>query len=1047
MTRVRSPEALKACARWWVGFWVWILFFAACSSPPSSVHRDLPSKPILCGSLGTDRVINRSLGESEVDRYEVALTAGDSLLLEASQDDVDLVVRIAGPKDLQPSVFDSPTGTMAPERVCTVAGRTGTYVVDVSPYSGTGAYSLRVIHIRPATESDRSCANGATAFAAAQLAKSRTSQAQYAERAGRLWEAAGESMLAAIAWRQVGQIWLDRGESSHGISSLERATSLARNSAYQRLETSILNRLALAYRDSGDLANASKTLDRALRLARNSDDARGLAAALNNRGLLDEDLGEPFRAVDRYHEAIEIWRHENDPGELAQALVNLATVLAVLDHHDEALDALGEALNLARAESDREHEAAVLTAIGWTHYLRGEPDQGLAPLREALRLRRALQDRKSEAGVLDRLGTLLLATGDKREAERSYKASLRISRQMDLPGYRAATENNLGCLLAGTDRTQEARDFLTSALDYFQNSGDLKSWSHSEYCMARLARGQGDIDRALKHIRRSLAIVESLRERARTAGHHYQPIWLWQDYDELELNLLLDRHQARGDPQDLSAAFAVADRMKARTLHELVVLTRSGSQRAANQSLEAHSRRLHDRLSSLGVKREALLRNGLGHGTTEVDDEIRRVRLALEFVNAKVQVASRGTDGLRMPHPVSAAEAQRLLDARTVLLTYVLGSERSHLFALTQNSLKVFDLDSREVLESYADAFYHALEEGRKPRGQWRLLSAALGQILLPPEAIPKGVDRLMIAPEGMLHYVPFAALASPRGASSGEVADRLVLDEFEVLTIPSAAVLRALRMRRERSDPPSRAVAIFADPVFSAADPRLAQPEQEDQASGRAEALARSPSIRGITTDRLPEGPLPRLPGTADEAAAILAYAPPGSCLVRLGPEATKQAVLSTDLRPFRIVHFATHAWIDERFPELSGLVLSTVDDTGRGIDGSLYLHEIDGLHLRAELTVLSGCQTALGRRVRGDGLVGLTQGFFLAGSSQVLVSLWSLDDTAAAKLMGELYRRMLKGGETPAAALRHSQQWLRGQAEFRAPRFWAPFVLQGDG
>jgi CHAT domain-containing protein len=244
----------------------------------------------------------------------------------------------------------------------------------------------------------------------------------------------------------------------------------------------------------------------------------------------------------------------------------------------------------------------------------------------------------------------------------------------------------------------------------------------------------------------------------------------------------------------------------------------------------------------------------------------------------------------------------------------------------------------------------------------------------------------------------------------------------------------------------------VFADPVFSVDDLLARAAASPGAPAAPGEPAAASPPATGrpsraIVAERLPEGPLPRLPATAREAAAILARVPADLRLARLGPEATKQAVLGADLRPYRILHFATHAWIDERFPELSGLVLSTVDGSGRPIDGALYLHEIDRLELGADLVVLSGCQTALGRRVRGDGLLGLTQGFFHAGSSQVLVSLWSLDDTAAARLMDRFYGRMLERGETPAAALRHAQCWLRGQEDFVAPRFWAPFVLQGDG
>lgn len=1023
----------------------------ACGGAPPAENEGA-SLPLDRGELHAGGIYRGTLAEGAIDRYRVELAASDSLLFEVAQDEVDLIVRVAGPGDREPLSFDFPPLTMAPERVCRVAPRAGTATVDVAPYAGAGAYSLHVLHLRPATETDRLCARAAAAFVAAQAAQRSGEQLERTERAGRLWEAAGETLLAAVAWRRAGQLRLDQGESGRGIAGLERALALARESGNTRIETSVLNRLGLAYRDGGDLPRAADALDRALALARDGEDLRGTAAALTNGGLVDEAMGEPHRAVDRYREALDLWRREDDPGEIAQALVNLADVLGVLDHHDEALDALDEALLLAQMAGETDREATVFASIGWIHLLGGEPERALAPLSEALALRRANRDAKGEAGELDRLGTVLLGTGDLPAAEEAYRASLAISEAMDLPGYRAATENNLGCLLAETERSGGAADFLARSLAYYEDSSDPKSWSQAEYCLARLARHRGDPDRALGHVRRALGIVEDLRRRARAAGHHYKPIWLWQDYAELELALLLDRHRAGGDPQALAEAFAAADRMRARTLYELVVLTRGGAERAAGRVLEAHSERLEARLSALGAERSARLVAGSPPGPTgEIDTEIRRLRLALQFARAEMRAAARAAGELGMPRAVSAAEARRLLDRRTVLLTYVLGAERSHLLALTRDRLEAFELPPRRLLEDHAEGLYHALRGSRRAGGQWLLAAEALGRLLLPPAAIPSDVDRLMIAPEGMLHYVPFAVLGSPRASPDEVSAGRLVLDDFEVVTVPSAAVLAALRARREAREPAPKAVAVFADPVFTADDLRVGGPAvarpRADAAETAAGESGSAQVARAIVPDRLPEGPLPQLPATAVEAAAILARVPGDDSLARLGPEATKQAVLSADLRPYRILHFATHAWIDERFPELSGLVLSTVDHAGRPIDGALYLHEIDRLDLVADLTVLSGCQTALGRRVRGDGLLGLTQGFFHAGSSQVLVSLWSLDDVGAARLMDELYDRMLDRGETPAAALRHAQRWLRTQEGFEAPRYWAPFVLQGDG
>jgi CHAT domain-containing protein len=160
----------------------------------------------------------------------------------------------------------------------------------------------------------------------------------------------------------------------------------------------------------------------------------------------------------------------------------------------------------------------------------------------------------------------------------------------------------------------------------------------------------------------------------------------------------------------------------------------------------------------------------------------------------------------------------------------------------------------------------------------------------------------------------------------------------------------------------------------------------------------------------------------------------------------ASREAVLSGFLHRFRFIHFATHAVLDTAYPELSGLVLSLVDREGRPQNGFLRAHEISDLDLAADLVVLSACRTALGEEIRGEGLVGLTRAFVEAGAERVLVSLWQVDDRATAEIMRHMYREMVQEGLPPAAALRRSQLTLWRETDWRAPYYWAGFVVQGD-
>jgi CHAT domain-containing protein len=182
------------------------------------------------------------------------------------------------------------------------------------------------------------------------------------------------------------------------------------------------------------------------------------------------------------------------------------------------------------------------------------------------------------------------------------------------------------------------------------------------------------------------------------------------------------------------------------------------------------------------------------------------------------------------------------------------------------------------------------------------------------------------------------------------------------------------------------------------------------------------------------------------NEARAIEEVTIESERLIAKGFDASRARATDPALSRYRIIHFATHGILDRDNPELSAIVLSLVDRQGRPQDGYLRLHDIYNLNLPAELVVLSACDTGLGKEFKGEGLIGLTRGFMYAGAARVMASLWKVEDEPTAKLMRHFYRHMLRGGLPPAAALRQAQIALWQDTEWRAPYFWAAFVIQGE-
>ena len=190
----------------------------------------------------------------------------------------------------------------------------------------------------------------------------------------------------------------------------------------------------------------------------------------------------------------------------------------------------------------------------------------------------------------------------------------------------------------------------------------------------------------------------------------------------------------------------------------------------------------------------------------------------------------------------------------------------------------------------------------------------------------------------------------------------------------------------------------------------------------------------------------IPALPASRDEAESIVSVTPWRSSFQALGFAANRATITATDFGQFRVVHFATHGFVDYEHPELSGLVLSLVDEQGRPREGFLRMHDIYNLKLPVDLVVLSACSTGLGKEVRGEGLIGLTRGFMYAGARGVTASLWKVDDEATAELMKRFYEGMFKKGLTPAAALREAQLAMWQQQRWHVRIYWAAFVIQGQ-
>ena len=270
---------------------------------------------------------------------------------------------------------------------------------------------------------------------------------------------------------------------------------------------------------------------------------------------------------------------------------------------------------------------------------------------------------------------------------------------------------------------------------------------------------------------------------------------------------------------------------------------------------------------------------------------------------------------------------------------------------------------------------------------------------------------------------------------------------------LPSASTLAVLRKELGQRVPARKAVAAFADPVFEAHDERVKLAARtrlgmtkEKTLRLRSHTIARRQFNRALRETSANRNGLPRLPGTRLEAERLRQLVPASDFQLRMDFAANRSAAFDPALDEYRFVHFATHGLLNSQHPELSGVALSMISERGEPQDGYLRAQDVFNLKLRAELVVLSACQTGSGKEIKGEGMIGLTRGFMYAGAPRVVVSLWSVNDIATAELMSRFYELMLKQGMRPAAALRAAQISMAKDKKYVDPFYWAAFVIQGE-
>ena len=784
----------------------------------------------------------------------------------------------------------------------------------------------------------------------------------------------------------------------------------------------------------------------ALTIWHNVNDKLMEGRSLLELGEIYGDTGQYQRAFDSYSQARALFKAIGSLTAEANVMSNTAWIYGQLEDNQKALETYDQVAEIYRAVGDI--DAITMSNIGSSYAALGEYKRALDIHLQVLEMRRATNERARQAITLSNIGNCYYNLNDKRKALDYYQQALVLMPELKDDFYTATTLNDIGVIYRELGEYAQALDYLNRSLTLRRTVGDVRGVAFSLTHLARLERDRGNLIAARKFIEEALERAESLRYKigsSRLRASYFASVHRSRD---IYIDVLMRLHKQNPAEGLDRAAFNASETARARTLLEQLTEASKEIRHGVEPALLESERSVGESIAKKAANQIKLLS---GKHTEEeanaVAKELATLTADYEQIQARIRESSPQYAALVQPAPLKIDEIQqRVLDADTLLLQYSLGQETSYLWAVTPESIKTYELPKRSIIEPLARRAYELLTarnvnvpketlEQRRQRlelaeAEYSKAAANLSQTLLGPVASELKNKRLMIVSDGVLQYIPFAGLPDPQDS-------RPLMVQHEIVTAPSSSVVALLRQETANRKAATKTLAVLADPVFSSDDPRVS-------GSKSTETSVAAHAVR--SANELDLGDLRRLRFSRQEAEEILRFAVDKDKLQAVDFAANRTLATSPDIGQYRIVHFATHGLINNKHPELSGVVLSLVDQKGQQQNGFLRLYDLYNLKLSADLVVLSACQTALGKEIQGEGLVGLTRGFMYAGAPRVVASLWQIDDRASAEFMKRFYQGLLGENLRPATALRAAQVSMQNDKRWNAPHYWAAFTLQGE-
>jgi CHAT domain-containing protein/tetratricopeptide (TPR) repeat protein len=843
----------------------------------------------------------------------------------------------------------------------------------------------------------------------------------------------GESLL------NIGFIYGSLGQYEQALDYLQQSLAISQEIDDRVMEGATLHNIGAIYGSLGQHEQALDYLQQSLGVFQAIGDRIREVESLNKIGGIYASLGRYEQALDYYQQSLTIAQETGDRAEEGESLNNIGSIYGSLGQYEQALEHYQQCWAISQEMGDRAGEAAALNNIGGIYDSVGQYEQALEHYQQSLAISQEIGDRVGEGRSLNNIGGIYDSVGRYEQALDYYLQSLTIVQGIGDRAGEATALNNIGSIYGSLGQYEQALEYYQQSLAISQEIGDRIRVGRSLNNIGGIYGSLGQDEQALDYFQQSLMILQQIGDRAwegitlnniggtyASMGQHEQALdYYWQAMETLEWV------RARAGTEEGRAGFiaryAFLYRQSAGLFHrqqkdvEAFYTTERGRARAFLDSLATRQVYLSDYAAAqvLAQEQEAYaqrkaIQDALARARfldppdpeLATDLEARLAEAEAAYQSVQEAIAARGAElaalvpGRGQDYLLSVSQVQGMLDKQTTLISYFLLEDKTLAFIITRDSFNTVSLEvtPEELVTQIRD--FRDFADFTFPAYPTSVIT--LYGWLIEPLKEYLNTPHLAIVPHGVLHYLTFAALTDGQ---------RYLIDDYVLTTLPSASALPFIQENARRSITSGQLPLILGNPT-----------------SGHYDATA------SFATERDGLRPLPFAEKEAQAIAALYSVEP------LIGKDATEGAVRGR-ASGAGILHLAAHGFYNPVAP-LSSLIALAPDEAN---DGWLTVGEVYGLDLsRADLVVLSACQTNLGELSAGDELVGLTRAFIFAGTPTVVASLWSVEDESTALLMERFYAH-LRDGMGKAEALRQAQ--LEVREKYPNPYYWAGFVLSGDG